>query len=77
MFSSTPQIPLFSTQRIANIKQDKHSKQLANKLAARLPRVENERQWADVAFTLAQLQHKDEEIQKLVQEGFKVVQAAA
>jgi condensin complex subunit 1 len=61
----------------AKFKKDKHSKQLANKLAARLPRVENERQWADIAFTLGQLQHKDEEIQKLVQEGFKVVQAAA
>jgi condensin complex subunit 1 len=57
--------------------QDKHAKQLASKLAARLPRAESERQWNDVAFALGLLQHKDEEIQKLVGEGFKVVQAVA
>jgi condensin complex subunit 1 len=61
----------------ANHLQDKHAKQLSNKLAARLPRAENERQWDDVAYTLGLLQHKDEEIQKLVSEGFKVVQAVA
>ncbi|KAH7080695.1 armadillo-type protein [Paraphoma chrysanthemicola] len=59
------------------IEKDKHAKQLSNKLAARLPRAENERQWDDVAYTLGLLQHKDEEIQKLVAEGFKTVQAAA
>lgn len=59
------------------IEKDKHAKQLASKLAARLPRAESERQWNDVAFALGLLQHKDEEIQKLVGEGFKVVQAAA
>lgn len=57
--------------------QDKHAKQLANKLAARLQRCENERQWSDVAFALGLLQHKDEEISKVIAEGFKVVQAAA
>ena len=60
-----------------NCNQDKHAKQLASKLAARLPRAESERQWNDVAFALGLLQHKDEEIQKLVGEGFKVVQAVA
>ncbi|KAF2195528.1 condensin complex component cnd1 [Zopfia rhizophila CBS 207.26] len=59
------------------IEKDKHAKQLSSKLAARLPRAENERRWNDIAFTLGLLQHKDEEIMKLVQEGFKVVQAAA
>ncbi|KAF2795451.1 hypothetical protein K505DRAFT_302034 [Melanomma pulvis-pyrius CBS 109.77] len=59
------------------IEKDKHAKQLANKLAARLPRAENERQWNDVSYTLGLLQHKDEEIQKTIAEGFKVVQAAA
>ncbi|KAF1829727.1 hypothetical protein BDW02DRAFT_560476 [Decorospora gaudefroyi] len=59
------------------VEKDKHAKQLSAKLASRLPRAENERQWNDVAYALAQLQHKDEEIQKLVSEGFKVVQAAA
>jgi condensin complex subunit 1 len=57
--------------------QDKHAKQLAAKLAARLPRCDNERQWNDVAYALGLLQHKDEEIQKLVNEGFKLVQTAA
>lgn len=59
------------------IEKDKHAKQLANKLAARLPRVENERQWNDVAYALGLLQHKDEEITKVVNEGYKVVQATA
>jgi condensin complex subunit 1 len=57
--------------------QDKHAKQLANKLTARLQRCESERQWNDVAFALGLLQHKDEEIQKVVADGFKLVQAAA
>ncbi|USP80079.1 Condensin complex subunit 1 [Curvularia clavata] len=59
------------------IEKDKHAKQLAAKLASRLPRAENERQWNDIAYALSQLQHKDEEIQKMVSEGFKVVQTAA
>jgi condensin complex subunit 1 len=57
--------------------QDKHAKQLAEKLAARLARCENERQWNDVAFALGLLQHKNEDIAKLVSEGFKMVQAPA
>lgn len=57
--------------------QDKHAKQLAEKLAARLGRCDTERQWNDVAFALGLLQHKNEEISKTVAEGFKVVQAAA
>ncbi|EHK40184.1 hypothetical protein TRIATDRAFT_80500 [Trichoderma atroviride IMI 206040] len=59
------------------VEKDKHAKQLAEKLAARLNRCETERQWNDVAFALGLLQHKNEEITKLVSEGFKVVQAAA
>ncbi|KAL1794022.1 hypothetical protein ACET3X_007443 [Alternaria dauci] len=59
------------------IEKDKHAKQLSAKLASRLPRAENERQWNDIAYALGQLQHKDEEIQKMVSEGFKVVQANA
>ncbi|KAF2652284.1 condensin complex component cnd1 [Lophiostoma macrostomum CBS 122681] len=59
------------------IEKDKHAKQLANKIAARLPRAENERQWNDAAYALGLLQHKDEEIQKVVAEGFKVVQTVA
>ena len=61
----------------AYILQDKHAKQLADKLAARLARCESERQWNDVAYALSLLQHKNEEIQKTVNAGFRVVQATA
>lgn len=57
--------------------QDKHAKQLSQKLAARLARCDDERQWNDVAYALSLLQHKDEEIQKTISEGFKIVQTAA
>lgn len=56
------------------VEKDKHAKQLADKLAARLGRCDTERQWNDVAFALGQLQHKNEDITKLVSEGFKLVQ---
>ncbi|PSR82423.1 putative Ycs4 protein [Coniella lustricola] len=59
------------------VEKDKHAKQLADKLAARLPRCETERQWNDVAFALGLLQHKNEDITKLVAEGFKIVQTTA
>ncbi|RQM07629.1 hypothetical protein DH86_00002084 [Scytalidium sp. 3C] len=59
------------------IEKDKHAKQLADKLAARLARCETERQWNDVAYALSLLQHKNEEITKLVAGGFRVVQANA
>ena len=62
---------------LTSISQDKHAKQLADKLAARLPRCESERQWNDVAYALSLLQHKNEEIQKTITAGFRVVQAAA
>lgn len=57
--------------------QDKHAKQLAEKLAARLPRCETERQWNDVAFALGLLPHKNEEISKTVSEGYRVIRTAA
>ncbi|KAK0114638.1 Condensin complex subunit [Cadophora gregata] len=59
------------------IEKDKHAKQLADKLAARLARCETERQWNDVAYALSLLQHKNEEITKLVTGGFRVIQASA
>ncbi|RMD40113.1 hypothetical protein DV735_g5016, partial [Chaetothyriales sp. CBS 134920] len=59
------------------IEKDKHAKNLADKLAARLGRCENERQWNDTAYALSLLQHKNEEITKKVQEGYRVVEAAA
>ncbi|CAL3969762.1 unnamed protein product [Diplocarpon coronariae] len=59
------------------IEKDKHARQLADKLAARLARCETERQWNDVAYALSLLQHKNDEITKLVSVGFRVVQAGA
>jgi len=59
---------------LTNDEQDKHAKQLAQKLAARLGRCDDQRQWNDVAYALSLLQHKDEEIQKTISEGFQVVQ---
>ena len=57
--------------------QDKHAKQLADKFAARLARCETERQWNDVAYALNLLQHKNEEITKMITAGFKIVQPVA
>lgn len=57
--------------------QDKHAKQLADKLAARLGRCDSERQWNDIAYALSLLQHKNEEIQKTVSAGFRLVEATA
>ncbi|RWA03501.1 hypothetical protein EKO27_g11604, partial [Xylaria grammica] len=57
------------------VEKDKHARQLADKLAARLPRCETERQWNDVAFALGLLQHKNEDINKVVSEGYKVADA--
>ncbi|KAL8779900.1 MAG: hypothetical protein Q9213_006722 [Squamulea squamosa] len=59
------------------IEKDKHAKQLADKLAARLSRCDSERQWNDIAYALSLLQHKNEEIQKTVSAGFKIVEATA
>lgn len=78
VFSNPLQLYTNSIRSIANNKlQDKHAKQLAEKLAARLPRCETERQWNDVAYALGLLQHKNEDITKVVSEGFKVIHAAA
>lgn len=59
------------------VEKDKHAKQLAEKLAARLARCDTERQWNDVAFALGLLQHKNEDITKQVSEGFKLIQLSA
>ncbi|KAL2003578.1 hypothetical protein VTN02DRAFT_3244 [Thermoascus thermophilus] len=59
------------------IEKDKHARQLADKLAARLARCETERQWNDVAYALSLLPHKNEEITKTVNAGFRVVTAGA
>ncbi|GCB20983.1 condensin complex subunit 1 [Aspergillus awamori] len=63
---------------IGFVEKEKHARQLAEKLAARLPRCETERQWNDVAYALSLLPHKNEEITKTITAGFnKVVTANA
>ena len=57
--------------------QEKHAKQLAEKLASRLPRCETERQWNEVAYALSLLPHKNEDIQKVIGEGFRYATAVA
>ncbi|KAI1943391.1 condensin complex non-SMC subunit Cnd1 [Ophidiomyces ophidiicola] len=59
------------------VEKDKHAKQLADKLAARLPRCETEKQWNDVVYALSLLSHKNDDITKTVNAGFKFVQATA
>ncbi|RAK74380.1 condensin subunit YCS4 [Aspergillus fijiensis CBS 313.89] len=60
------------------VEKEKHARQLAEKLAARLPRCETERQWNDVAYALSLLPHKNEDITRTVTAGFnKVVTANA
>ncbi|KAB8245248.1 armadillo-type protein [Aspergillus flavus] len=62
---------------IGFIEKEKHARQLADKLAARLPRCETERQWNDVAYALSLLPHKNEEITKIVSGGFNKVVTAS
>ncbi|KAE8375314.1 armadillo-type protein [Aspergillus bertholletiae] len=61
---------------IGFIEKEKHARQLADKLAARLPRCETERRWNDVAYALSLLPHKNEEITKIVSAGFNKVVTA-
>ncbi|BCR91698.1 condensin subunit YCS4 [Aspergillus chevalieri] len=62
---------------IGFVEKEKHARQLAEKLAARLPRCETERQWNDVAYALSLLPHKNEDITKTVTAGFNKVATAA
>jgi condensin complex subunit 1 len=75
LMSFIEKVYLFHTMRLT--RQEKHAKQLAEKLASRLPRCETERQWNDVAYALSLLPHKNEDIQKVVGEGFRYATAAA
>ncbi|KAN0082095.1 Armadillo-type fold [Elaphomyces granulatus] len=59
------------------VEKERHAKQLAEKLAARLSRCETEKQWDDVAYALSLLQHKNEEITKLLNTRSRVVAAGA
>ncbi|EDP53177.1 condensin complex component cnd1 [Aspergillus fumigatus A1163] len=61
---------------IGFVEKEKHARQLAEKLAARLPRCETERQWNDVAYALSLLPHKNEDITKTISAGFNKVVTA-
>lgn len=74
--ASVPVDPQFLSSLLTSL-QDKHAKQLADKLAARLARCESERQWNDIAYALSLLQHKNEDIHKTVNAGFRLVEATA
>lgn len=78
-FASVSPHPLYSWLiGLRSRLQEKHARQLADKLAARLPRCETERQWNDVAYALSLLPHKNEDIAKTLTAGFnKVVTANA
>ena len=57
------------------IDKERHQKQLAEKLLARLPKCELESQWQDAAFVLNTIAYKNDAITSAVDEGFKLVLA--
>ncbi|KAK5064570.1 hypothetical protein LTR84_000403 [Exophiala bonariae] len=59
------------------IEKDKHAKNLAEKLSARLGRCVNKRQWDDTAYALSLLQHKNDDITRMISEGYKMVEVEA
>ncbi|CAX43955.1 Non-SMC subunit of the condensin complex, putative [Candida dubliniensis CD36] len=57
------------------IDKEKHQKQLAEKLLARLPKCQSENQWQDVAFVLQTIPYKNDAITAALEEGFTLVSA--
>ncbi|RCK54740.1 Condensin complex subunit 1 [Candida viswanathii] len=57
------------------IDKERHQKQLAEKLLARLPKCDLESQWQDVAFVLNTIAYKNDSITAALEEGFKLVLA--
>lgn len=57
------------------IDKEKHQKQLAEKLLARLPKCQLENQWQDVAFVLQTIPYKNDAITAALEEGFTLVLA--
>lgn len=60
---------------VAFIEKEKHQKQLADKLLARLMKVHSEAQWDDVAFVLNTIPYKNESITQALEGGYKMVLA--
>ncbi|CAA22886.1 condensin complex non-SMC subunit Cnd1 [Schizosaccharomyces pombe] len=52
------------------IEKERHTKQLAERLAARLDRCKTQRQWDHVVYALSLLPHKADNIQKLIDDGY-------
>lgn len=60
---------------ISFIEKEKHQKQLAEKLLARLIKSNTEEQWNDVAFALNTIPYKNESITAILEEGYKLVKS--
>ncbi|KAH3903274.1 probable Condensin complex subunit 1 [Saccharomycodes ludwigii] len=55
------------------IDKEKHQKQLSAKLLNRIKRVQTEKEWNDIAYVLSQFPNKTEEVDEVLQQGFKIV----
>lgn len=58
---------------VSFIDKDKQVKNLADKLHARMSKCESAKVWNDLVYVLNLLPHKNEEIQKVIADGFKFV----
>jgi len=57
------------------VEKERHQKQLSDKLVQRIAKVENEKQWNDVAFVLSALPVKNDTITQLLETGYTMVAA--
>lgn len=57
------------------VEKERHQKQLSDKLVQRISKVENEKQWNDVAFVLGALPVKNDTITQLLETGYTMVAA--
>ena len=55
------------------IEKEKHQKQLSEKLLRRLLKCPDQKQWDDVAFVLTSIPYKNEEVNGVLERGFKMV----
>ncbi|WBW72186.1 condensin complex non-SMC subunit Cnd1 [Schizosaccharomyces osmophilus] len=53
------------------IEKERYTKQLTERLSARLLRCKSQRQWNHVAYALSLLPHKSDEVQKQLDDGFR------
>ncbi|CCH41911.1 Condensin complex subunit 1 [Wickerhamomyces ciferrii] len=60
---------------VSFIEKERHQKQLSDKLVQRINKVENEKQWNDVAFVLGALPVKNDTITQILEDGYKMVAA--